>query len=42
MGIFAKNREEWILTHYANIKNSVVTVAIYDTLGPKSVEFVID
>lgn len=42
MGIYAKNREEWVITDVANIKNSVVTVAFYDTLGPDSVKFVIN
>ena len=41
MGIYAKNREEWILTDLANVKNSVTTIAFYDTLGPAAVEFVI-
>ena len=41
MGVYAKNREEWILTTIANMKNSVTTVAFYDTLGPAAVEFVI-
>jgi long-chain acyl-CoA synthetase len=42
MGIYAKNREEWVLTDIANMKNSVVTIAFYDTLGPSAVEFVIN
>lgn len=41
MGVYSKNREEWILTAIANFKNSVTTVAFYDTLGPQAVEFVI-
>ena len=41
MGVYAKNREEWILTTIANMKNSVATIAFYDTLGPAAVEFVI-
>jgi long-subunit acyl-CoA synthetase (AMP-forming) len=41
MGIYAKNREEWVMTDIANMKNSVVSVAFYDTLGPLAVEFVI-
>ena len=41
MGIYAKNREEWVLTNLANIRNNVTTVAFYDTLGPAAVEFVI-
>ena len=42
MGIYAKNREEWIITDIANMKNAVTTVAFYDTLGPAAVEFVIN
>lgn len=42
MGIYAKNREEWVITDIANIMNSVVTVAFYDTLGPDAVKFVIN
>ena len=42
MGIYGKNREEWALTDIANMHNSVTTVAFYDTLGPKAVEFVIE
>ena len=41
MGIYAKNREEWVMTDIANMYNSVSTIAFYDTLGPKAVEFVI-
>jgi len=41
MGIYSKNREEWAITALANMKNSVITVAFYDTLGPAAVEFVI-
>ena len=41
MGIYSKNREEWILTDLANCANTVTTIAFYDTLGPAAVEFVI-
>jgi long-chain acyl-CoA synthetase len=41
MGIYAKNREEWMLMDIANMKNSVTTIAFYDTLGPAAVEFVV-
>jgi long-chain acyl-CoA synthetase len=41
MGVYSKNREEWALTDLANIKNSVTSIAFYDTLGPLAVEFVI-
>ena len=42
MGIYAKNREEWVIADIGNMKNSVTTVAFYDTLGPAAVEFVIN
>jgi long-chain acyl-CoA synthetase len=41
MGVYSKNREEWALVDIANTKNSVTTIAFYDTLGPQAVEFVI-
>jgi long-chain acyl-CoA synthetase len=42
MGIYAKNREEWVTVDIGNVKNSVITVAFYDTLGPDAVSFVIN
>lgn len=33
MGILAKNRKEWYLTHIANMYQTVTTVAFYETLG---------
>ena len=36
MGIYAKNREEWVLTDLANTLNTVTTIAFYDTLGPEA------
>ena len=42
IGIYAKNREEWAYTHLASLRQSGTTVAFYDTLGPASVEFVIN
>ena len=34
MGIYANNREEWILTDLAAMRQSGTTIAFYDTLGP--------
>ena len=42
MGIYSKNREEWIITELASVSQAGTTVAFYDTLGPQSVEFVIN
>jgi long-chain acyl-CoA synthetase len=41
MGIYAKNREEWVMTDFACMANKGTSVAFYDTLGPETVEFVI-
>lgn len=35
MGIYAKNREEWVFSDYATIRQKGTTIAFYDTLGPK-------
>lgn len=42
MGIYAKNREEWVMTDLASMANKGTSVAFYDTLGPETVEFVIN
>jgi len=41
-GIYSKNREEWIISELASISQGGTTVALYDTLGPQTVEFVIN
>ena len=41
MGIYAKNREEWVMTDLATMRQSGTVIAFYDTLGPSAVEFVI-
>ena len=40
MGIFAKNRPEWILTDLAAASLGGTTIAFYDTLGPQAIEYV--
>lgn len=41
IGIYSKNREEWVDIDLANLKNSIVTVGFYDTLGPAAVEYIL-
>jgi long-chain acyl-CoA synthetase len=41
MGIYSKNRPEWVLTDLAATTLGGTTVAFYDTLGPAAIEFVI-
>jgi long-chain acyl-CoA synthetase len=42
LGIYSKNREEWIMSELAGISQGVTTVPLYDTLGPDAAEFVIN
>jgi long-chain acyl-CoA synthetase len=42
MGIYAKNRPEWVLTDLACSSIGGTTIAFYDTLGPQAIEFVIN
>jgi len=40
ISIYAKNREEWVVMDLASCLYGVTTLAIYDTLGPDSIEFI--
>lgn len=40
LGIYSKNREEWINAYLACCKNSITVVTVYDTLGLHAVEFI--
>ncbi|CAI2191239.1 3162_t:CDS:10, partial [Funneliformis geosporum] len=42
VGIYAINRPEWFITDQANCAYNLITVALYDTLGPDTVEYVIN
>ena len=42
MGVFSKNREEWMLLEYANILFGNTMVPLYDTLGPDSIPYVLN
>jgi len=37
VGIFSKNREEWLLLDIANTLYNVTMVPFYETLGPDSI-----
>ncbi|CAG7724423.1 unnamed protein product, partial [Allacma fusca] len=41
VGIYSKNRVEWVLTEQALYSFSMVSVALYDTLGPTASNFII-
>lgn len=42
IGIQSKNRAEWVISHLANLHQSITTVAFFDTLGPDAQKFVIN
>ncbi|CAK71979.1 unnamed protein product (macronuclear) [Paramecium tetraurelia] len=42
IGIFAKNRREWMILDWANIIYGYTMVPFYDTLGPESIPFILD
>ena len=41
IGIFAINRPEWFLVHMGNLSQSYRTTALYDTLGPDAIAYII-
>ncbi|XP_035211177.1 long-chain-fatty-acid--CoA ligase 5-like [Stegodyphus dumicola] len=41
IGIYARNCLEWVVTEYGCYNQSVVTVPLYDTLGPNACAFII-
>ena len=41
MGIFSRNKEEWLITDIASHMNSVSVVPFYDTLGDSTIEFIL-
>ena len=42
MGIYAKNREEWVIADLASHCNSVTVVTLYDTLGLEAMQYIFE
>ena len=42
MGIYSRNREEWIIGSFGCQMDSITIVTLYDTLGMKSIEFILN
>jgi long-chain acyl-CoA synthetase len=40
--LYAKNREEWVVTDFSCILAAVTVVTLYDTLGKDSIEYIMD
>lgn len=41
-GIYSKNREEWVISDLASHCDSVTIVTIYDTLGDRAIQFILE
>eukprot|EP00493_Phyllostaurus_siculus_P024316 UN24656 len=41
VGLYSKNRAEWMQVHLANQKLGLQTVALYDTLGDEAVAYIV-
>jgi len=41
IGLFAANRPEWYMAHLGNLSQSYRTTALYDTLGPDAVQYIV-
>ena len=42
LGIYSKNREEWITSYLGCQLNSIIVVTLYDTLGLNAIEFILN
>eukprot|EP00752_Nemacystus_decipiens_P010605 g9443.t1 len=42
LALYSRNRPEWVIAEQATFAHSGLTVPLYDTLGPETVEFVIN
>ncbi|GJD05685.1 Long chain acyl-CoA synthetase 7, peroxisomal [Galdieria sulphuraria] len=42
IGIFSKNCPEWLIVHLAISSQGMVSVPVYESLGPDSVEFIVN
>ena len=40
LGIYSKNRVEWIIAYLGSHANNATVVTIYDTLGEKAMEYI--
>jgi long-chain acyl-CoA synthetase len=41
IGIFSKNREEWVISDFAGVLYNKVLIPFYDTLGKESITYVL-
>ena len=42
LGIYSRNKKEWLLSYLGAMRDSITIVTIYDTLGDLAVEFILE
>lgn len=42
IAIYAKNREEWVMTDFGALMAAITTVTLYDTLGHESIDYILE
>lgn len=42
VGVWAKNREEWLMTHLANMYFDMTTIGFFDSMGNSAVDFILN
>ena len=42
LGLYSKNREEWVETDFGCMISGITTVCLYETLGKDAIEFILD
>ena len=42
VGIWSKNRYEWLATHIANMYYNYTTIGFFDSMGPQSVDYILN
>lgn len=40
LGIYSKNRPEWIYSYFGAARDSITIVTVYDTLGDVALEYI--
>jgi long-chain acyl-CoA synthetase len=42
LALYAKNREEWVVTDLGCLLTNITVVTLYDTLGKESIEYILN
>ena len=42
LGIYSRNKPEWLLSYFGAVRDSITVVTIYDTLGDVAMEFILN